>query len=244
MVDKEQWQKKGAGHRQRLRKKFLERGIKAFTDDEVLELLLTFGTPRRDCKETARAALKCFDGSLAAVLDAPREELIKIKGCGPNNIFALQFMQAVARRYLRQKLPTKHYLSSSQDVASYLIHAMGNLKREVFMAIFLDAGHAIITDEIVAEGTINVNTIYPRELVIRALTHHAAAMVIAHNHPSGKLLPSKQDIKLTRTLYLTCSLMNMQLLDHLLVGEADETYSFADHGIMAEIAGQCAKTLT
>jgi DNA repair protein RadC len=237
-VDKEQWQKKGEGHRQRLRKKFSERGIDAFTDAEVLELLLTFGTPRRDCKETARAALKHFGNSLPAVLDAPVLELKKIKGLGPNNVFALHFVQGVARRYLRQQLQSKQYLTSSKEVAEYLIHAMRNRKREVFIAIFLDASHAIIADETIAEGTVNVNTIYPRELMKRALRHNAAAMVIAHNHPSGNQKPSAQDIKLTRTLFLACALMNMKLLDHLLIGAASQTYSFADHGIMAEIAEQ------
>jgi DNA repair protein RadC len=242
-VDKEQWQKKGAGHRERLRKKFLERGLDAFTDAEALELMLTFGTPRRDCKDAARDALKYFNDSFAAVLDAPVAELKKIKGLGPNNVFALHFVQAVARRYLQQQLPKKQYLTSSREVAAYLIHAMRNLRREVFWAIFLDAGHGIIKDEIIAEGTVNVNTIYPRELVKSALACNAVAMVIAHNHPSGKLQPSKQDIKLTRTLYLTCNLMNMQLLDHLLIGAAETTYSFADHGIMAEIGEQCTGTL-
>jgi DNA repair protein RadC len=226
-VDKVEWQKKGAGHRQRLRKKFLDRGIEAFTDGEILELLLTFGTPRRDCKEIARASLKHFDNSLAAVLNAPQKELEKIQGLGPNNVFALHFVQGVARRYLKQQLPQKEYLTSSRAVADYLIHTLRHQQRELLMVIFLDAGHAIIADEIIAEGTINVNTIYPRELV-------------KHNHPSGSLKPSSQDMKLTRTLFLVCSFMNMQLLDHLLVGGGDTTFSFADHGIMAEIAEQCA----
>ena len=238
-MDKVEWQQKGAGHRQRLRNKFLDLGIDAFTDGEILELLLTFGTPRRDCKEASRSCLKVFGNSLAAVLNAPRDELKKIKGLGNNNIFALHFVQGVARRYLKQQLPNKQYLTSSREVAAYLIHAMRHLTREVFMAIFLDAGHAIISDEVIAEGTINVNTIYPRELVKRAFKHNAAAVVVAHNHPSGSLKPSSHDINLTRTLYLACALMNMQLLDHLLIGAGDETYSFADHGIMADIAGQC-----
>jgi DNA repair protein RadC len=239
-VDKVEWQQKGTGHRQRLRDKFLERGMDAFTDAEILELLLTFGTPRRDCKDAARSCLKLFGNSLAAVLNAPRDELKKIRGLGANNVFALHFVQGVAGRYLKQQLPKKQYLTSSREVTAYLIHAMRHLKREVFMAIFLDAGHAIITDEVIAEGTINVNTIYPRELIKSAFRHHAAAMVVAHNHPSGSLQPSSHDINLTRTLYLACALMTMQLLDHLLVGAGDTTYSFADHGIMADIAGQCA----
>jgi len=242
-VDKVEWQKKGAGHRQRLRKKFLERGIESFTDAEILELLLTFGTPRRDCKEVARASLKYFGNSLAAVLNASQGELEEIQGLGPNNVFALHFVQGVARRYLKQQLPQKKYLSSSRAVADYLIHTLRHQQRELLMAIFLDASHAIIADEVIAEGTINVNTIYPRELVKRALEHNAAAIVIAHNHPSGSLKPSSQDIKLTRTLSLVCSFMNMQLLDHLLVGAGNKTFSFADHGIMADIAEQCANII-
>ena len=241
-MDKKEWQKKGEGHRQRLRDKFLGHGIDAFTDDEVLELLLTFGTPRTDCKDAARAARKRF-GSLAAVLEAPPAELRTIRGIGPKNIFALHFVQAVARRYLKQRPAGKSYLHSSKEVAEYLIHALRGLEHEAFVAIFLDAAHAIINLEIVAQGTVNVNTIYPRELVKRALKQNAAALVVAHNHPSGSLRPSPHDLKLTRTLYLACSLMNISLLDHLIVGEGEEVYSFADHGIMAETGQNCAAIL-
>jgi DNA repair protein RadC len=89
----------------------------------------------------------------------------------------------------------------------------------------------------VAEGTINVNTVYPRELISKALAHHAAALIVAHNHPSGALDPSPQDRHLTRTLCLLCSLMQIQLLDHLIIG--DGSYSFADHGLMTEIHQEC-----
>lgn len=241
-MDKKEWQKKGEGHRQRLREKFLDQGIDAFTDAEILELLLTFGTPRTDCKDAARAALKVF-GSLAAVLEAPIPELTKIKGIGPKNLFAIRFINGVARRYLKKKLTDKHYLSSSREVAAYLVHAMRDLEREVFLAIFLDAGHAIIDSEIVAEGTITVNTIYPREVVKLALKRNAAALVVAHNHPSGNLKPSKQDRDLTRALFLACSFMNIQLLDHLIVGAAEEVFSFADHGIMAEVRQECGEII-
>ncbi len=247
-MDKKEWQRKGAGHRQRLREKFLAKGIAAFTDDEILELLFTFGTPRSDCKEPARTALKKF-GSLAAVLEAPPAELQKIKGIGPKNAFALHFMQGVARRYLQTRLIGKNYVTSSRDVAAYLIHTMRDLKLEVFKTIFLDAGHAILATEIIAEGTVNVNTIYPRELVKRALEHNAAALVVAHNHPSGSLKPSTQDLNLTRSLYLVCSFMNMQLLDHLIIGvhtdddAGSKVFSFADHGIMAEIRNKYAGLL-
>lgn len=238
-MDKKEWQKKGAGHRQRLRDKFLELGIASLSDAEIIELLLTFGTPRSDCKEPARAALQKF-GTLPAVLDAHPATLREIKGIGPKNIFALQFIQGVARRYLRQRIKGKKYMSSSRDVADYLIHAMRSLCHEVFMVVYLDASHAVIDSEILSEGTVTVNTVYPRELVKAALACNASALVIAHNHPSGSLQPSSQDEQLTRTLYLVCSFMHINLLDHLIIGDGETVYSFADHGRMATIRADCA----
>ncbi|MCI5219284.1 MAG: DNA repair protein RadC, partial [Candidatus Electrothrix sp. LOE2] len=188
-----------AGHRRRLRDKFQEKGIEALSDIEAIELLLTFGTPRADCKQAARDALAKF-GSLPEVLDASPVLLKKIKGMGPKNIFALQFVQGIARRYLRQRIQKKNYITSSEDVADYLIHALRGLRHEVFMAVYLDASHAVIDSEIISQGTINVNTVYPRELIKSALAHHAAALVVAHNHPSGSRQPSAQDEQLTRTL--------------------------------------------
>jgi len=241
-VDKSEWQKKGAGHRQRLRDKFLEQGIEAFTDSEVVELLLTFGTPRSDCKGAARSALKHF-GSLPAVLDAPAAELTAIKGIGKKNIFALHFIQGVARRYLKQRLAGKTYITSSRDVADYLVHLLRSLPREAFAIVYLDAAHAIIDSEVLSEGTITVNTVYPREVVLAALQRNAAALVIAHNHPSGSLKPSDQDRQLTRMLHLVCSFMHINLLDHLIIGESDQVFSFADAGIMAGIRDESGSLL-
>ena len=235
-MDKEEWQKKGEGHRQRLRDRFLERGLDGFTDAEVLELLLTFGTPRSDCKEAARLALAEF-GSFAAVFEASIPALQVIPGIGPKNSFAIHFVQEVARRYLKERLQGKRYLHSSAEVRDYLLHSMRGLKREVFTVIYLDSSHAIIDSEILAEGTLNVNTVYPRELMSRALEQNAAALIVAHNHPSGSLEPSPQDRHLTRTLCLLCSLMQIQLLDHLIIGNG--SYSFADQGLMTEIQQEC-----
>jgi len=237
-VDKKEWQEKGQGHRQRLRDKFLDQGISAFSDSEIIELLLSFGTPRADCKTPAREALAQF-GSLHQVLDAPPVKLQQIKGLGPKNIFALQFIQAVARRYLRLRIAGKKYISSSKEVADYLIHSMRGLKREVFTVVFLDAAHAVLDVQTVAEGTITVNTVYPRELITLALEKNASALVIAHNHPSGSLQPSSQDKQLTTSLYLICSFMHITLLDHIIIGDGEQVYSFADHGLMAEIQQQC-----
>ena len=224
-----------------MRDRFLASGINGLSDVEILELLLSFGTPRSDCKEAARALLAQY-GSFAKVLDAPVKSLLKIKGIGPKNSFALQFIQAVASHYLKDRIRGKRYLHSSKEVADYLILSMRGLKIEVLTVLFLDSSHAIIDSEIVAEGTLNVNTIYPREIIKRAMDYHAAALILAHNHPSGSLQPSNQDIILTKTLFLLCKCMQIQVLDHLIIGDA--TFSFADEGLMNSIRETCQKTLS
>ncbi len=239
-MDKKEWQKKGEGHRQRLRDRFLERGLDGFSDTEILELLLSFGTPRSDCKEPARKALQQFK-TLAAVLEEPLSGLQQIKGIGPKNAFAIHFIQAVARRYLKDRLQGKRYLHSSSEVRDYLNHAMRGLKKEIFTVIYLDSSHAILDSETVAEGTINVNTVYPRELITQALQKNAAAMIVAHNHPSGSLEPSAQDLQLTRTIALLGNMMQIQLLDHIIIGNG--SYSFADNGLMTNIREQCRETM-
>ncbi len=239
-MDKEGWQKKGKGHRARLRDRFLTNGLKGFSDVEVLELLLSFGTPRTDCKEPAKLLLEKYS-SFAKVLEAPVASLVAVKGVGPKNSFALHFIQGVASYYLKERLQGKRYLHSSKEVSEYLIHLMRGLKKEIMTVIFLDSSHAIIDSEVVSEGTLNVNTVYPREIVKKALEFHAAALILAHNHPSGSLQPSPQDIILTRKLYLICSYMQIQLLDHLIIG--DGSFSFADNGLINSIRQDCKTVL-
>lgn len=236
-MEREQWQHKGAGHRDRLRRRFLDHGIDGFTDAEVLETLLSFGTPRRDCKEPAKALLQAFK-TFAGVLDADSKRLLDIDGIGPKNGFALGFVKATADRYLKQRLRTRHYLKSSSEVLDYLLYSMKGRAVEAFTVIYLDSSLAIIDTEVVAEGTINVNSVYPREIIKKALAHNAAALIVAHNHPSGSLSPSPQDRQLTRSLYLACSMMQIRLLDHLIIG--DGHFSFADDGLMADTASWCS----
>lgn len=232
-MDKAQWQSRGAGHRDRLRSRFLERGLDGFSDAEILEILLSFGTPRKDCKAPARALLHQFK-TFPGVLDADKKELLEITGVGPKNSFALGFVKSAAEHYLKQRLKRRRYLTSSRQVLDYLTHAMRGLQVEVFSAIYLDSALAIIDSEQVAEGTVNVNTVYPREIIKNALKRNASALIVAHNHPSGSLTPSSQDKRLTRQLYLACQVMQIRLLDHLIIG--DGHFSFADHGLINDIA--------
>ncbi len=238
-MNQKDWQKKGAGHRQRLRDKFLALGMEAFSDSEALELLLTMGTPRKDCKATARAAISQF-GSFTAVLEASQQELQTVPGMGPNNVFALHFLHGISRRYLKKRLQKKQYLHSSQEVAAYLSHSMRDLTIEAFQVILLDAAHAIIDTKILAEGSLASNTIYPRELVKLALTHHAGAVIVAHNHPSGALNPSEADLKVTKALFIACHSVGIKLLDHFIIGQEEQPFSFADNGIMTSIHKQCS----
>lgn len=239
-MDKVEWHKKGAGHRQRLREKLRVQGVQAFSDDETLEMLLTFGTPRGDCKDSARALLAHF-GTLAQVLEAPAAELQKVPGVGPKNSLAIRFVHGLARRYLSQRLRGRRYVKSSLEVADYLIHSMRDLRIERLTVIYLDASHGIIDSEIVAEGTLTSNTIYPREIIKKALAQHAAALIIAHNHPSGNSAPSAEDRYLTRNLFLALAFVSIALLDHFIVAGSGRPYSFADNGIMAEIKEECAQ---
>lgn len=242
-MDKTEWQRRGQGHRQRLRDKVLQYGVESCTDIEIIEILLSFSMPRSDCKEAARAALELFK-TLPAVLDATPQELQQIKGIGPKNIFALRFIQGVARRYLRQRAIGKQYVRSSLEVVDYLAHTMHGLGREVLFAVFLDASHAILDVAVVAEGTITVNTVYPRELIKTALARNAASLVFAHNHPSGALKPSAHDLELTLTLCIACSIMHIKVLDHLIIGAGQEIYSFLENGLMQRIHEKCRTIAT
>lgn len=241
-MDQAAWQKRGEGHRQRLRDKFLRHGLSVFTDEEILELLFSFGTPRQDCKERAREALRHF-GGLAQVLEAPISELTRISGVGEKNAFAVRFIQDVARKYLKERIVQKTYIRAASDLVEYLWHSLSCEKRESFVVTFLDAKHAVIMTEHLFTGTLTASAVYPREVVKKALEHHAAAIVLAHNHPSGSVQPSPQDIELTRRLHLAARLFDMEVLDHIVIGDIGRYYSFADEGIMASIANRNAGIL-
>ncbi len=224
---------KSEGHRKRLREKFLTSGLDGFHDYEVIELLLTLATPRKDCKDQAKAALKRFK-TLQGVIEAPPEQLQEIKGLGPKNIFGIKFVRAVAERYLQKKLIRKDPIRSSKELFDYLYHSLRDKKREIFKVVFLDAQNKIIAIEDLFEGTLTASSVYPREVVQTALRHYAAGLFLVHNHPSGEPKPSGEDRLITRELIHACRLMGITVHEHLVIG--DNTYfSFADSGYIAEM---------
>ena len=167
-----------------------------------------------------------------------REGVLSVEVVGPNSIFAFWFIKSSAEHFLNQRLRSRRYLNSSSQVIDFLSHSLRGLQIEVLTVIYLDAALAIIDSEKVAEGTVNVNTVYPREIIKKALGRNASALIVAHNHPSGVLTPSAQDRQMTKQLYLACSIMHIRLLDHLIIG--DGHFSFADAGIIAQIASWCS----
>jgi len=224
---------KGAGHRQRLREKFLNAGLGGFHDYEVVELLLTLATPRKDCKDAAKEALKRFQ-TLQGVFEASSRELREIRGIGPKNLLGIKLIKAVTERYLNTRIIQKDPINNSKELFEYLTASMRDKSRECFKAIYLDAKNRVLGTETLFEGTLTASSVYPREVVRAAMEHHAAALIFAHNHPSGDPEPSKEDIDITRKLVLACQVMGITVHEHVIIGQ-NGYFSFADQGYMTEL---------
>jgi len=220
------------GHRSRLRQKFLRAGLDGFLDYEVIELLLTLGTPRRDCKEQAKEALREFK-SLGGVLEASPHELQRIRGIGPHNVFGLRFVQEVSRRFLRDKMMSRAFCRSSREVFDYLYHSLRDLKKEKFKVLFLDAKNQILEEKTLFEGTVDSSAVYPREIIRDALRYEASSLVFVHNHPSGDPDPSLCDKEITKDLVFAAKVMQLKVLDHIIIGN-NCYFSFADQGLIEE----------
>ena len=227
---------KSKGHRGRLRERFMKSGVEGFHDYEIVELLLTLGTPRRDCKQQAKDAIKRFK-TLRGVFEASAAELQEIEGIGPHNAFGIRLVQEVARKFLKERILERPIYSSSKEVFDYLYHTMRGLKKETFKVLFLDAKNRVTEEEDLFEGTLNVSSVYPREVVKSALGHHAASLIFVHNHPSGNPDPSRSDREITQDLVFAGSIMQIKVLDHIIIGD-NRYFSFADEGLIEEYEGR------
>jgi DNA repair protein RadC len=221
-----------SGHRKRLREKFIKSGLKGFHDYEIIELLLSLGTPRRDCKQQAKEALKRFK-TLRGVLEASPEELRQIDGIGSHSAFGIKLIQEVAREFLKERIIDKPVYRSAQEIFDYLYHSMRDLKKEVFKVIYLNSQNQIIETEDLFEGTLNSSSISPREVIESAIKNNAAALIFVHNHPSGNPEPSKSDKEITRDLVYAGSIMQMRVLDHVIIGD-NRYFSLASQGLIEE----------
>ena len=220
------------GHRKRLRERFSQSGLAGFLDYEIVELLLTLGTPRRDCKPQAKEAINRFK-TLRGVLEAPPEELQKIKGITAHNIFVVNFMQETAREFHKEQVVDEPYCRSSKEVFDYLYHSMRDLKKEIFKVMFLDSRNRVSDIEDLFEGTLNASAIYPREIIQGAVKHNAAALIFVHNHPAGNPQPSDNDKQMTQDLVFAGNIMQIRVLDHIIIGD-NRYFSFADAGLIEE----------
>ena len=226
-------QHKGKGHRERLREKFLTSGLSGFHDYEVIELLLTLATPRKDCKDAAKASLKRFK-TLQGVIEASPTALCEVPGIGPKNLLGIKLIRAVAARYLEKRLIHKDPLNNSRELFDYLYHSIREKSRECFNVLFLDAKNRVVALETLFEGTLTASSVYPREVIVAALNHHAAALIFAHNHPSGDPKPSPEDISITRQLIFACRVIGITVHEHLIIGD-NRYFSFADQGYIARM---------
>lgn len=220
------------GHRMRLREKFAKGGLRGFLDYEIIELLLTLGTPRRDCKLQAKEALRRFK-TLRGVLEAEQEDLVEIEGIGPHNILGIKLIQEVSRRYLKDKMLSKPACHSSKEVFDYLFHVLRDSKREVFKVIFLDAKNHILEEKTFFEGTVDSSVVYPREIIKSALKYDASSVIFVHNHPSGDPDPSSSDREITKDLVFAANFIQIKVLDHIIIGN-NCYFSFADQGLIEE----------
>lgn len=206
-----------AGHRQRLRARFLAGGADAMPDYELLEMVLFRAIPRRDTKDLAKRLLSVF-GSFAGVINAPATRLKEVKGVGDTVIAELKLVHAAAIRLGKSQLSNKPILSSWTDVISYLTVAQAFETKEQFRILFLDRKNRLITDEVQSEGTINHTPVYVREVVKRALEHSASAILLVHNHPSGDPTPSRADIEMTKQILNAAKPLGITVHDHIVIG--------------------------
>ena len=219
-----------AGHRARLRTRFLEGGADALADYELLELVLFLAQPRIDTKPLAKALIARF-GGFAATIAAEPAVLMGVDGVGETTVAALKTVQAAAIRLAREDATGRHALSSWDKVLAYCRTALAHETTERFHVLFLDAKNALIRTEAQGKGTIDHTPVYPREVVKRALELGAAAIILVHNHPSGDPTPSKADTEMTREVADAAKALGIALHDHIIVGRAGHA-SFKALGLL------------
>lgn len=215
---------------ERPREKLLHRGAEALSDAELLAIFLRTGTRGLTAIDLAYNLLDHFS-SLRDLFNADLGEFSQIKGIGPAKYVQLQAVLEMSKRYLNETLKKQDVISSPDATRQYLKMQLRDKPYEVFAALFLDNRHQIIKFEELFRGTIDGASVYPREVVKKALAHNAAAMIIAHNHPSGVAEPSSADERITLRLKDALGLVDIRLLDHLIIGDG-EIVSLAERGVL------------
>ncbi len=218
----------------RPREKLLARGPQALADAELLALLLRTGYAGKGVLQLADEMLDTtqggFDG-LSGLLHASLQDLKNVKGLGPAKCAELSAVLELARRALTEQLREREVFSDPAAVSRYLQLHLAQRAHEVFAVLFLDAKNRLLAMEEMFRGTLGQTSVYPREVVLRALHHQAAAVVLAHNHPSGSVLASSADEALTQRLKAALALVDVRVLDHVIVAQG-QSFSMATHGLL------------
>lgn len=221
---------KNEGHFSRLKQKYLNKGIEAFTEEEVLELILKFGNFRKDTKDLARMLLKKYK-SLDKVIDAPLDELTKIKGLGVNSLMPLKILPDIAKLYVKTKTFTqKHQFDSPKKIIEYLKSYYKNRDIEILKVIYLDNGLNFLAESNY-EGTVDTIFPYPRNIIKKAFDIGASNIILIHNHPGGTIAPGKEDKAFTKELILVASKLDISILDHIIIKD-DKYFSFAENNLI------------
>jgi DNA repair protein RadC len=215
---------------ERPREKLLSQGPQVLSDAELLAIFLRVGVAGKSAVDLARDLLRDF-GSLNGIFNASRESLTRVNGMGDSKYAQIQAIFEMARRALGEQMKQRDALNSPQQVRDYLCLKLGGLAREVFMVLFLDAQNRVIAQEELFAGTLSQTSVYPREVVKRALHHNAAAVILAHNHPSGVAEPSRADELLTKALKEALTMVDVRILDHFVVA-GNVALSFAEQGML------------
>jgi DNA repair protein RadC len=215
---------------QRPREKLLKCGPETLADAELLAIFLRTGVKGKTAVDLARELLIRFGGLLNLIAARP-EQVYEAQGLGAAKYVQLKAAVELARRALHEEIRGKDILGSPKQVRDYLRLALSNREHEVFVGIFLDAQNRVIATEDLSRGTLTQTSVYPREIVKRALYHNAGAIIFAHNHPSGLCEPSRADEVLTRALKEALALVDVKVLDHFIVGGAS-AMSFAERGLL------------
>jgi DNA repair protein RadC len=216
---------------ERPREKLQARGAQALSDAELLAIFLRVGTKGQNAVDLARTLLKHF-GTLNRLCNASASEFASIPGMGPAKYAQLHAVLELARRVIAERLRESTVLGSPTEVKNWLQLRMAHLPHETFCILLLDANHRLIDAIDLFRGTLNQTSVYPREVVKLVLEHNAAAVVLAHNHPSGVREPSRSDEFITRELCSALALIDVKVLDHFVVPARGEPLSFAERGLL------------
>ncbi len=215
---------------ERPREKLLQSGAENLSDAELLAIFLRVGVPGKSAVDLARHMLQHF-GGLQALFNASLAQFCALRGLGKSKYCQLQAVIELAKRVLKERLAQGDMLNTPASVSDFLCMQIGQQPREQFYVLFLDAQNRLLSAECLFQGTLTQTSVYPREIVKRALQHNAASVIFAHNHPSGIAEPSEADKRLTSALKTALNLMDVRVLDHFVIA-GNQSVSFMQLGLL------------